>query len=94
LPKWWKKIYKTAWEIPSRHLVDMAADRQAFVDQSQSFNLFVEDVTVEKLNRIHFYGWKKKLKTGSYYVRTRSHVSAQNFAMAPEEEQQCAACSA
>jgi ribonucleotide reductase alpha subunit len=66
-----KVIYKTVWEIPQKSLIDMSADRGAFIDQSQSLNIFLEDPTVAKLSSMHMYGWKKGLKTGMYYLRTR-----------------------
>jgi len=93
IPQVLRELYKTCWEISPKHLIDMASDRQKFIDQSQSFNLFVDNISVEKLNQLHFYGWKKKLKTGSYYIRSRAKVSSQNFTIDPEKEQ-CIACSA
>lgn len=57
-------LYRTSWEIKQRSLIDMAADRGAFIDQSQSFNVFVQDPNYGKLSSMHFYGWKKGLKTG------------------------------
>ena len=66
-----KNIYRTAWEIPQKSLIDMSADRGAFVDQSQSLNIFMEDPSIAKLSSMHMYGWKKGLKTGMYYLRTR-----------------------
>ena len=59
-----KQLYRTSWEIKQRSLIDMAADRGAFIDQSQSFNVFVQDPNYGKLSSMHFYGWKKGLKTG------------------------------
>jgi ribonucleotide reductase alpha subunit len=72
-------LYRTVWEISQQHIIDLAADRQPFVDQSQSMNLFIEDLTFSKFNSMHFYGWKKQLKTGCYYLRTRPAVQAQKF---------------
>jgi ribonucleoside-diphosphate reductase alpha subunit len=66
-----KHIYRTVWEIPQKSLIDMSADRGAYIDQSQSLNIFMEDPTVAKLSSMHLYGWKKGLKTGMYYLRTR-----------------------
>jgi len=66
-----KAIYRTVWEIPQKSLIDMAADRAPFIDQSQSMNLFVEDPTLAKMSSIHMYTWTKGLKTGMYYLRTR-----------------------
>jgi ribonucleoside-diphosphate reductase alpha subunit len=71
IPDALKEVYRTVWEIPQKALIDMSADRGPFVDQSQSLNIFMEDPTVAKLTSMHFYGWKKGLKTGSYYIRTR-----------------------
>lgn len=79
-----QKLYKTAWEIKQRTLIDMAADRGAFICQSQSLNLFVADPTYAKLTSMHFYSWKKGLKTGIYYLRTRAPVMAQKFTVDPE----------
>jgi ribonucleoside-diphosphate reductase alpha chain/ribonucleoside-diphosphate reductase subunit M1 len=67
-----KEIYRTVWEIPQKSIIDMAADRGAFIDQSQSLNIFMENPTMAKLSSMHMYGWKKGLKTGMYYLRTRA----------------------
>ena len=75
--------YKTAWEIPQKVLIDMAAARGAFICQSQSLNLFMADPTYSKLTSMHFYAWKKGLKTGCYYLRTKAPVSAQKFTVDP-----------
>jgi ribonucleoside-diphosphate reductase alpha chain len=75
--------YKTTWEIPQKILIDMAADRGAFICQSQSLNLFVADPNYAKLTSMHFYGWKKGLKTGCYYLRTKAPVAAQKFTVDP-----------
>jgi ribonucleoside-diphosphate reductase alpha subunit len=74
-----KALYKTVWEIKMRDLMDMAADRGAFIDQSQSFNCFMANPTSAKLSSMHFYGWKKGLKTGCYYLRTQNVVNAIQF---------------
>lgn len=66
-----KELYKTIWEIKQKDLIDMAADRGAFVDQSQSFNVHIAAPNFGNLSSMHFYGWKKGLKTGMYYLRTR-----------------------
>jgi ribonucleoside-diphosphate reductase alpha subunit len=71
IPENLKTIYRTVWEIPQKSILDMAADRGAYIDQSQSLNIFMEDPTVAKLSSMHMYGWKKGLKTGMYYLRTR-----------------------
>ena len=74
-----KEIYKTVWEIKQRSLIDMAADRGAFICQSQSLNLFIQDANFAKLTSMHFYAWKKGLKTGMYYLRTKSAADAIKF---------------
>jgi len=75
--------YKTSWELPQKVLIDMAADRGAFICQSQSLNLFTADPTYAKLTSMHFYAWKKGLKTGCYYLRTKAPVAAQKFTVDP-----------
>lgn len=98
LPKTIRDVYRTAWEIPQKSLIDMAADRQWFIDQSQSFNLFVAEPSLDKLTKMHFYGWKKGLKTGSYYIRTKPQHFSQNFTVDPsaekQQEEECLVCSA
>ena len=79
IPSNLKEIYKTVWETKQKSIIDMAADRGAFIDQSQSLNLFVPDANVEKLTSMHFYGWKRGLKTGMYYLRTRAAAQAIQF---------------
>lgn len=79
MPENLKALYKTVWEIKQRVLVDMAADRGAFIDQSQSFNVFMPDPNFGKLTSLHFYAWKKGLKTGMYYLRTRAAADAIKF---------------
>jgi ribonucleoside-diphosphate reductase alpha chain len=81
-----KLIYRNVWEVSQKSIIEMSADRQSFIDQSQSMNLFVEDFTFTKFNSIHFCGWKNNLKTGSYYIRTRPAKSAQTFTVNPDEE--------
>ena len=83
IPEAVRARYKTTWEIPQKVLIDMAAARGAFICQSQSLNLFVADPTYAKLTSMHFYGWKKGLKTGCYYLRTKAPVSAQKFTVDP-----------
>ena len=77
IPDKLKAVYRTVWEISQKSLIDMSADRGPFVDQSQSLNIFMEDPTSAKLTSCHFYSWKKGLKTGLYYLRTRSKAKAQ-----------------
>ncbi|SEW23985.1 ribonucleoside-diphosphate reductase alpha chain [Chitinophaga sp. YR573] len=74
-----KELYKTVWEIKQRTIIDMAADRGAYVCQSQSLNLFVDTPSASKLTSMHFYGWKKGLKTGMYYLRTQAATQAVQF---------------
>jgi ribonucleoside-diphosphate reductase alpha chain len=74
-----KELYKTVWEIKQRNLIDMAADRGAYICQSQSLNLFVDHPTAGKLTSMHFYAWKKGLKTGMYYLRTQAATRAVQF---------------
>jgi len=102
IPATTKALYKTVWEIKQKTLIDMAADRGAFICQSQSLNLFVPDPTIAKLSSMHFYGWKKGLKTGIYYLRTKSAVQAIKFTVdatasktATEEKtpEECLLCS-
>jgi len=79
IPAELKEIYKTVWEIKQRNIIDMAADRGAFICQSQSLNLFVEQPNYAKLSSMHFYTWKKGLKTGMYYLRTKAAADAIKF---------------
>ena len=79
IPQELKEIYKTVWEIKQRTLIDMAADRGAYICQSQSLNLFIQDANFAKLTSMHFYAWKKGLKTGMYYLRTKSAADAVKF---------------
>jgi len=74
-----KEIYKTVWEIPQKVIIDMAAERGAFIDQSQSLNIFIGSPTFAKITSMHYYGWKKGLKTGMYYLRTRPAADAIQF---------------
>lgn len=79
IPQDIKDLYKTAWELKMKHVIDLAADRQLFIDQSQSLNLFVAQPTYSKLSSMHFYAFKSGLKTGMYYLRTRPITSAIKF---------------
>ena len=79
IPQTIKDIYKTVWEIKQRNIIDMAADRGAYICQSQSLNLFVDTPSANKLTSMHFYGWKKGLKTGMYYLRTQAASQAVQF---------------
>ncbi len=85
-----KNLYKTVWEISQKCIIDMAADRGHFIDQSQSMNLFVESPTLSKLSSMHMYAWKAGLKTGMYYLRSKAKARPIQFSLEPE----CVACSA
>jgi ribonucleoside-diphosphate reductase subunit M1 len=103
-----KAMYKTVWEVSQRALIDMAADRGAFIDQSQSFNVHVAEPNFAKLTSMHFYGWEKGLKTGMYYLRTKAAAAAIQFTVdqkalaaaggkataATPAEEECLMCSA
>jgi ribonucleoside-diphosphate reductase alpha subunit len=84
LPDQLKAVYRTAWEIPQKSIIDMAADRGAYIDQSQSMNIFMENPTMAKLSSMHMYGWRKGLKTGMYYLRTRAKAQPIKFTLDPE----------
>ena len=85
-----KKLYKTVWEISQKSVIDMAAGRGRFIDQSQSMNLFMESPTLSKLSSMHMYAWKSGLKTGMYYLRSKAKARPIQFSLEPE----CVACSA
>jgi ribonucleotide reductase alpha subunit len=90
-----RNLYKTAWEIPQKTLIDLAADRAPFICQSQSLNLFLSEPTYARVTSMHFYAWKKGLKTGCYYLRTKAVASAQKFTIEPTQAtQECLMCSA
>uniref|UniRef100_A0A6C0DQN8 ribonucleoside-diphosphate reductase n=1 Tax=viral metagenome TaxID=1070528 RepID=A0A6C0DQN8_9ZZZZ len=84
-----KELYKTAWEIPQKTLINMSRDRAPFICQSQSLNLFLVEPTYAKISSMHIYAWKQGLKTGCYYLRTKAAASAQKFTVEP-----CQSCSA
>jgi len=99
-----KEKYKTVWEIPMKHLIDMAADRAPYICQSQSLNLWLEDPEYKTLTSMHFYAWEKGLKTGIYYLRRKAKHQAQQFTIKPptttqadedknKEDQECDMCS-
>jgi len=81
IPENLKELYKTAWEISQKAIIDMAADRGAYICQSQSLNIFMENANFAKLTSMHFYGWKKGLKTGMYYLRTKAAAEAIKFTL-------------
>jgi len=105
IPSNLKDIYRTIWEIPQKSIIDMAADRGAYIDQSQSLNIFMENPSLAKLSSMHLYGWKKGLKTGMYYLRTRAKAKPiqvtvpvaptpeQILACSRENPESCAMCS-
>ena len=101
LPEHTRNKYKIVWEMPMKHLIDMAADRGAFICQSQSMNLWMEDPTYNSLTSMHFYSWNKGLKTGIYYLRRKGKHQAQQFTIEPEkntntgeeEDEICEMCS-
>jgi ribonucleoside-diphosphate reductase alpha chain len=104
IPQYIKDLYKTAWEISQKAVIEMAADRGAYICQSQSLNIYMENANFGKLTSMHFYGWKKGLKTGMYYLRTKAATDAIKFtvdktmAQQPaqqtiEEQQAAIACS-
>jgi ribonucleoside-diphosphate reductase alpha chain len=84
IPQKLKDLYKTVWEIKMKSVIDMAADRGAFICQSQSMNLFIAEPTLAKLTSMHFYAWKKGLKTGMYYLRTKPKADAIQFTVDQE----------
>ena len=105
IPQEIRDKYKTVWEMPMRHLIDMAADRGAYICQTQSLNLWLEDPNYSNLTSMHFYSWTKGLKTGIYYLRRRARHQAQQFTIEPDkveavnpvedvEEEICEMCSA
>ncbi|HEV7230747.1 MAG TPA: ribonucleoside-diphosphate reductase subunit alpha [Bacteroidia bacterium] len=85
IPQNVKEIYKTVWEIKMKTIIDMAADRGAYICQSQSLNLFVQEPNFAKLTSMHFYSWKKGLKTGMYYLRTKAAADAIKFTVEAQE---------
>tara|TARA_B100000287_G_scaffold414030_1_gene446167 strand:- start:3259 stop:5505 length:2247 start_codon:yes stop_codon:yes gene_type:complete len=85
-----KELYRTVWEMSQKTIIDMAADRGVYIDQSQSMNLFVENPTLSKLSSMHMYAWKTGLKTGMYYLRSKAKARPIQFSL----EAECAMCSA
>lgn len=110
IPQELKSVYKTVWEIKQKALIDLSIQRGPYICQSQSLNIFMEEPDFKRLSSMHFYGWSKGLKTGSYYLRTRPRVKTQKFTLEPpsnkpslkveasseetEEERECLTCSA
>ena len=99
IPKAIQEKYKIVWEIPMKHILEMAADRGAFICQSQSTNLWMKEPTYNKLTAMHFFAWKKGLKTGIYYLRTKAKAAPQQFTIEPdkkpqdiEDDEECLMC--
>ena len=99
IPKFIKEKYKIVWEIPMKHIIEMASDRGAYVCQSQSMNLWMKDPNYKKLTSMHFFSWKKGLKTGLYYLRTEAKAAPQQFTIEPTniskeklDEEDCLMC--
>lgn len=88
IPPSLKELYKTVWEISQRTIIDMAADRGAYICQSQSMNLFVESPNFKKLTSMHFYAWQKGLKTGMYYLRSKAAVDPIKFTLSQKHQRQ------
>ncbi|VEU21765.1 DEKNAAC102365 [Brettanomyces naardenensis] len=86
IPQFMKDMYRTVWEISQRVIIDMAADRAPYIDQSQSLNLYLRTCSMSKLTSMHFYAWKKGLKTGMYYLRTQAASQAIKFTISPSME--------
>src|SRR5690606_38438382 len=88
IPQEIKELYKTVWELSLKDIIDMSRHRGYFIDQSQSLNLFMENANYGKLTSMHFYAWKSGLKTGMYYLRTKSAVDAIKFTLKKEEKKE------
>merc|ERR1712165_285010 len=94
LPADLKELYKTVWEIKQRIVLDMAADRGAYIDQSQSLNIHMVDATTAKLSSMHFHGWQLGLKTGMYYLRTKAAADAIKFTVEVDKMKQASVSTA
>ena len=101
IPKGLQEKYKIVWEIPMKHLLEMSADRGAFICQSQSTNLWMKEPSYKKLTAMHMFAWKKGLKTGIYYLRTKAKAAPQQFTIEPdkkssnvEDDEDCLMCGA
>ena len=88
IPKNLKDLYKTVWEMSMKDIIDMSRQRGYFIDQSQSLNLFMQDANYSKLTSMHFYAWKSGLKTGMYYLRTKSAVNAIKFTLSNKKKEE------
>merc|ERR1711953_1467884 len=93
IPSDMKELYKTVWEIKQRVVLDMAADRGPYIDQSQSLNIHMVDATIAKLSSMHFHAWQLGLKTGMYYLRTKAAADAIKFTVDVGRLKQSEACS-
>ena len=103
IPEKIRHKFKIVWEIPMKHLIEMARDRAVFICQSQSLNLWMKDPNYKSLTAMHFFSWKQGLKTGLYYLRSRAKASPQQFTITPKnkvesndddnEPPQCEMCS-
>ena len=99
IPQRIKDIYKTSWELSNKLMIEYSADRGAYIDQTQSFNVFMKEPTMAKLSTLFMYGWTSGLKTGMYYLRRRPKLEAIQFSLSnntmPEEKNEdCISCSA
>ena len=101
VPKFIKEKYKIVWEIPMKHVIEMAADRGVYICQSQSMNLWMKNPNYKKLTSMHFFSWRKGLKTGLYYLRTEAKAAPQQFTIEPkmnslnksqEDDEECLMC--
>ena len=81
LPERLREKYKTVWELKQKTIIEMAADRGRFIDQSQSMNLYFENPTYSKITKAHFFGWQSGLKTGMYYLRSKAKAETQKFSL-------------
>ncbi|MBE0423162.1 MAG: ribonucleoside-diphosphate reductase subunit alpha [Lutibacter sp.] len=88
IPQELKDLYKTVWEMSMKDIIDMSRQRGYFIDQSQSLNLFMQDANYSKLTSMHFYAWKSGLKTGMYYLRTKSAVNATQFTVSNKKKEE------
>src|SRR5690606_22273283 len=88
IPQEIKELYRTVWELSMKDIIDMSRHRGYFIDQSQSLNLFMENANMAKLTSMHFYAWKSGLKTGMYYLRTKSAVDAIKFTVGKAEKKE------
>ena len=86
IPESIKLLYRTVWEVSQKSIIDMAADRGAYICQSQSMNIHMQDATFGKLTSMHFHAWKKGLKTGLYYLRTKAAADAIKFTIVKDEK--------